>query len=158
MDVFQQQRNDAPARMAPLAKLPVFWGLEGKRVVVAGGSDAAAWKAELLAACGAEVHVYAEDLTETFGQLVGRGSEHPQGRFVHHPRMWSAEVLNGATLAVAGGRGGSASRRKGGGVQMMAAMLLGFGAALDPPQRHVAEAKDETPKGSPETGEPELDN
>ena len=63
-----------------------------------------------------------------------------------------------ATLAVAGGRGGSASRRKGGGVQMMAAMLLGFGAALDPPQRHVAEAKDETPKGSPETGEPELDN
>ncbi|MHB0952241.1 MAG: siroheme synthase CysG [Allorhizobium sp.] len=49
----------APARMAPLAKLPVFWSLEGKRVVVAGGSDAAAWKAELLAACGAEVHVYA---------------------------------------------------------------------------------------------------
>ena len=42
--------------------------------------------------------------------------------------------------------------------QMMAAMLLGFGAALDPPQRHVAEAKDETPKGSPESGEPELDD
>jgi hypothetical protein len=62
-----------------------------------------------------------------------------------------------ATLAVAGGRGRIASRRKGGGVQMMAAMLLGFGAALDPPQRHVAEAKDETPKGSPENGEPELD-
>jgi hypothetical protein len=41
---------------------------------------------------------------------------------------------------------------------MMAAMLLGFGAALDPPQRHVAEAKDETPKGSPETGEPGLDD
>ena len=101
MDVLQQQRNDAPARMAPLAKLPVFWGLEGKRVIVAGGSDAAAWKAELLAACGAEVHVYAEDLTETFGQLVRRGAEHPQGRFVHHPRMWNAEVLNGATLAVA---------------------------------------------------------
>ena len=52
----------APARMAPLAKLPVFWSLEGKRVIVAGGSDAAAWKVELLAACGAEVHVYcAED-------------------------------------------------------------------------------------------------
>ncbi len=48
----------APSRMAPLAKLPVFWSLQGKRVVVAGGSDAAAWKAELLAACGAEVHVY----------------------------------------------------------------------------------------------------
>ncbi len=63
-----------------------------------------------------------------------------------------------AALALAGGRGRGASRRKGGGVQMMAAMLFGFGAALDPPQRHVAEAKDETPKGSPETGEPELDD
>ena len=40
---------------------------------------------------------------------------------------------------------------------MMAAILFGFGAVLDPPQRHVVEAKDETPKGSPESGEPELD-
>ncbi len=63
-----------------------------------------------------------------------------------------------ATLAIAGGRGRIASRRKGGGVQMMAAMLLGFGAALDPPQRHAAEAKDETPKGSPQSGEPGLDD
>ena len=62
-----------------------------------------------------------------------------------------------ATLAVAGGRGRAKARRKGG-FQMMAAMLFGLGAVLDPPQRHVAEAKDETPKGSPETGEPELDD
>ena len=61
-----------------------------------------------------------------------------------------------ATLSVAGGRGRIASRRKGG-FQMVAAMLFGFGAVLDPPQRHVAEAKDETPKGSPGSGEPELD-
>ncbi len=62
-----------------------------------------------------------------------------------------------ATVAMAGGAGRTASGRRGG-VQMMAAMLFGFGAALDPPQRHVAEAKDETPKGSPETGEPELND
>lgn len=61
-----------------------------------------------------------------------------------------------ATVAMAGGGGRTASKRRGG-MQLMAAMLFGFGAALDPPQRHVAEAKDETPKGSPETGEPELD-
>ena len=67
-------------------------------------------------------------------------------------------LLIWATLAVAGGRGRAKARRKGGGFQMMAAVLFGFGAALDPPQRHVAEAKDETPKGSPDTGEPELDN
>ena len=58
------------------------------------------------------------------------------------------------TIAVAGGAG----RRKGAGMQMMAAMMLGLGAPLDPPQRHVAEAKGETPKGSPEAGEPELDD
>lgn len=55
-----------------------------------------------------------------------------------------------ATVAVAGGRG----RRRGGGFTAMAALLLGFGAPFDPPQRHLAEAKDETRKGSPETGEP----
>jgi hypothetical protein len=63
-----------------------------------------------------------------------------------------------ATLAVAGGRGRVASRRKGGGFPIAAAMLFGFGAVLDPPQRHAAEAKDETPKGSPESGEPELED
>ena len=63
-----------------------------------------------------------------------------------------------ATIAVARGRGRIASRRKGGGVQMMAAMIFGLGAVLDPPQRHAAETRDETPKGSPETGDPELDD
>lgn len=63
-----------------------------------------------------------------------------------------------ATVAIAGGRGRAASRGKGGGFQVMAAMLFGFGAVLDPPQRHVAEANDETPKGSPESGEPDLDD
>jgi hypothetical protein len=61
-----------------------------------------------------------------------------------------------ATVAIAGSGGRAASRRRGG-VQMMAAILFGFGAVLDPPQRHVVEAKDQTPKGSPESGEPELD-
>ena len=61
-----------------------------------------------------------------------------------------------ATLAVARGRR-TPTRRKGGGLQLMAAMLFGFGAVLDPPQRNVIEAKDEKPKGSPETGEPGLD-
>lgn len=62
-----------------------------------------------------------------------------------------------ATVAMAGGGGRTAAKRRGG-AQLMAAMLFGLGAVLDPPQRHVAEAKDETPKGSPESGEPELDD
>src|SRR5215472_5599577 len=42
-------------RMEALARLPVFFALAGKRVVVAGGNAAAAWKVELLAAAGAHV-------------------------------------------------------------------------------------------------------
>ncbi|MFB9949544.1 siroheme synthase CysG [Rhizobium puerariae] len=101
MDVLQQQRNEAPARMAPLAKLPVFWALDGKRAVVAGGSDAAAWKAELLAACGAEVHIYAGELSGTFEKLIARGAEHPQGRYIHHRHGWHADIFAGAAIAIA---------------------------------------------------------
>ena len=45
----------APARMAPLAVLPVFADLRGRPVLVAGGGEGAAWKAELVAAAGAHV-------------------------------------------------------------------------------------------------------
>ena len=52
-------RETSPTRMAELDTLPVFYRLTGKAVLVAGGTDAAAWKAELLAAAGAEVAVFA---------------------------------------------------------------------------------------------------
>lgn len=90
-----------PARMENLAKLPVFWDLDGKRVIIAGGSDAAAWKAELLAACGAIVHVYSSHLSETFEDLIQQRPEHPQSRFVHHNRSWKTSDLKGACLAIA---------------------------------------------------------
>ena len=46
-----------PARLAPLAVLPVFADLRGRPVLVAGGGEGAAWKAELLAASGADVRL-----------------------------------------------------------------------------------------------------
>ena len=59
-----------PERVGELAVLPVFYKLRGKKVVLAGGSDAAAWKGELLAASGAIVHVYAEELdTELYAEV-----------------------------------------------------------------------------------------
>lgn len=100
MDVLQRPRNDAPARMDPLSKLPVFWALEGKRVVVAGGTDAAMWKAELLAACGALVDVYAETLTEACASLVARKPDHPAARLEFHERRWTRADLRNAALAV----------------------------------------------------------
>jgi len=99
----EERSRQEPARMAALAKLPVFWSLEGKRVVVSGGSDAAAWKAELLAACGAEVHIYAptEELGEVCAALIRQGAAHPSGCFVHHNEVWQGDALAGAALAVA---------------------------------------------------------
>lgn len=61
-------------RIAPLAKLPVFLDLQGKRAVVVGDTPGAAWKVELLTAAGAEVICIERD--------------------------WRPEDLQGATIAV----------------------------------------------------------
>jgi uroporphyrin-III C-methyltransferase / precorrin-2 dehydrogenase / sirohydrochlorin ferrochelatase len=92
-----------PARMAPLAKLPVFWSLEGKPVLVAGGSDAAAWKAELLAACGAEVHVWAPqgELGEAMGALLRNPPVHTTASLVLHEAGWSGSAFDGMAIAIA---------------------------------------------------------
>ena len=101
MDVLLSPPSEAPARMEPLAKLPVFWALEGKRVIVVGGSDAAAWKAELLAACGAEVDIYSETIESGFEALLDCPCAHPAARLTHHRRPWQASDLTGATLVIA---------------------------------------------------------
>jgi uroporphyrin-III C-methyltransferase/precorrin-2 dehydrogenase/sirohydrochlorin ferrochelatase len=88
-----------PARVGTLASLPLFFPLEGRKVVLAGGSDAAAWKAELLAAAGADVHVYAEELEPAFESFVDAGGT--TGRFVLHRRPWSSKCFDGAVLAIA---------------------------------------------------------
>jgi uroporphyrin-III C-methyltransferase / precorrin-2 dehydrogenase / sirohydrochlorin ferrochelatase len=49
--------RETTARMGDLATLPVFLKLRGKTALVAGGSVGTAWKAELLAAAGAQVRL-----------------------------------------------------------------------------------------------------
>ncbi len=49
--------RETMARMGDLATLPVFLKLRGKPALVAGGSAGTAWKAELLAAAGAQVRL-----------------------------------------------------------------------------------------------------
>jgi uroporphyrin-III C-methyltransferase/precorrin-2 dehydrogenase/sirohydrochlorin ferrochelatase len=51
----ESSRQGVPARIEPLAVLPVFFSLQDRAAIVVGGSAAAAWKAELLAAAGARV-------------------------------------------------------------------------------------------------------
>lgn len=87
-----------PPRMGPLATLPVFFSLSGKRVVVAGGSAAAAWKVELIAATGATVDLYARELDPEM-QRVLASTDHP-GAIHHHPRPWSLADFSGAAMAL----------------------------------------------------------
>ncbi len=70
MSTDRQPREARPERMAPLSRLPVFFALQDKRVVLVGDGQAAAWKLELLEAAGARVEVYALD-GWTAGDLRG---------------------------------------------------------------------------------------
>jgi uroporphyrin-III C-methyltransferase/precorrin-2 dehydrogenase/sirohydrochlorin ferrochelatase len=81
-----------------LARLPVFLALDGKRAVVAGGTSAAAWKAELVSAAGANVDVYSTDPSYEMAALVGRSL---RGRLVIHRRNWEPSDLEGAAVAIA---------------------------------------------------------
>jgi uroporphyrin-III C-methyltransferase/precorrin-2 dehydrogenase/sirohydrochlorin ferrochelatase len=86
-------------RMEALARLPVFFALDGKRAVVAGGGAPSAWKAELLSAAGATVDVYADEPSEELLALV---REAPRGVIVLHRRRWGAADFAGAAIAVGG--------------------------------------------------------
>ena len=86
-----------PARMAPLARLPVFLALDGKRVVVAGGSPAAAWKAELLSAAGARVEVYAADVSDEMLLVAG---DPPRGAVVVIRRRVDGGRFEAAAVAI----------------------------------------------------------
>jgi uroporphyrin-III C-methyltransferase/precorrin-2 dehydrogenase/sirohydrochlorin ferrochelatase len=92
-----RQPSDLPVRIGAVARLPVFFGLEGKRVVVVGGSAAAAWKAELLAAAGAAVEVFAENPS---GEMIAAVAETTRGSIAVHDRPWRATDLAGSTLTV----------------------------------------------------------
>ena len=66
-----------PERMGALARLPVFYALQGKRCVLVGDGQGVEWKLELLEAAGAQVWRFAVD-------------------------AWTPEDLRGAAMAVGG--------------------------------------------------------
>jgi len=96
--VSRQPSETSPARIGPLSVLPVFFDLIGKRAVVAGGTGPAAWKAELLAAAGAEVHVYAPP-AEISGEMRRLAEREPA--VILHEQNWDAVCLAGAAVALA---------------------------------------------------------
>ncbi|WP_284178244.1 siroheme synthase CysG [Rhabdaerophilum sp. SD176] len=84
--------SQPPARIAPLATLPVFHKLQGRFVVLAGHSDGVRWKAELLAAAGAEVRLFAPPgaFAEPFADARIRLQDRP----------WKPADFAGAALAI----------------------------------------------------------
>jgi uroporphyrin-III C-methyltransferase/precorrin-2 dehydrogenase/sirohydrochlorin ferrochelatase len=80
--------------MQPLETLPVFFDLHGRRVLVLGGSEAAAWKADLLAATGASVDVFAPDACAKMRDIVAA-----RHNIALHERRWAENDFLGAALA-----------------------------------------------------------
>jgi uroporphyrin-III C-methyltransferase / precorrin-2 dehydrogenase / sirohydrochlorin ferrochelatase len=93
------RRSQRAPRMEPLARLPIFLALDGKRAVVAGDGPAVAWKAELLSAAGADVVVFAKCPCE---ELHALAAQPPRGAIVLQHRAWQAGDFCGAAVAVAG--------------------------------------------------------
>ena len=91
--------SQAPTpRIGPLSRLPVFFALEGKRAIVAGGGAPAAWKAELLSAAGARVEVFTLEPGE---ELRALAAAPPNGPIVLNGRAVAAGDFAGAAIAVA---------------------------------------------------------
>lgn len=87
--------TDERAPMQGLASLPVFFDLSGRRSLLAGGSPAAVWKAELLQATGAGVDVYCASPSPEMRALALRA---PAITLI--ARDWREADFDGAAIAI----------------------------------------------------------
>ncbi|MGC2225253.1 MAG: NAD(P)-dependent oxidoreductase, partial [Methylocella sp.] len=97
-EIFSPSGKDEEDRgplMRGLACLPVFFSLAGKRVVLAGSSNAVLWKAELCQAAGATLDVFS---SSPCSGLVALARRCPLVGLVS--RRIEAEDFRGAALAI----------------------------------------------------------
>ncbi|WP_109795836.1 siroheme synthase CysG [Minwuia thermotolerans] len=69
---WRQKPSDNLDRIGQLAVLPLFFKLDGRAVLAAGGTEAMAWKLELLLAAGAQPVIAASVLSEEVAALAAR--------------------------------------------------------------------------------------
>ncbi len=93
----RRPRETRPGRMEKLARLPVFYALEGKGILLAGGSAAAAWKAELLAATGAHLIICADEIEPEMQAVI---DDPPAGSITLLHRRWQASDMAGLAMAI----------------------------------------------------------
>ncbi len=98
MSAYRKPSETKATRMGSLARLPVFFALEGKRALVAASGIGAAWKVELLAAAGARVDVYAPKAGADLLELADDATLGPKIEI--HARNWCEEDFAGAVMAV----------------------------------------------------------
>ena len=111
MSAVEDRHDPSPAhppRMQALARLPIFLALAGKRALVAGTGAPVAWKAELLAAAGADVAVFAERPCE---ELRAIPAHPPRAAIALQQRAWRIEDFAGAAVAVGGFEGAAEAER-----------------------------------------------
>lgn len=84
-------------KIAPLSVLPVFFNLQGARALLVGGSDGAAWKAELLLAAGAKLKLIAQNVDVTMQALI----DDPSHDITFYEREWREGDFKDARLALA---------------------------------------------------------
>jgi uroporphyrin-III C-methyltransferase/precorrin-2 dehydrogenase/sirohydrochlorin ferrochelatase len=97
MHIVTRQPGEAQRpRLSALSTLPVFYTLTGKRVLLAGGSEAAAWKAELLAATGATVEVATPE-SELSEEMLGLATS---GQITLLNGHWTVIAWTGYAMAV----------------------------------------------------------
>lgn len=80
--------------MQPLETLPVFFPLAGKRVVVVGVGEGAAWKVDLAAATGAQICVFSPDPCEKIEEIAAE-----RANVTLHKRAATPADFEGAALA-----------------------------------------------------------
>ncbi|MDE3175196.1 MAG: siroheme synthase [Pseudomonadota bacterium] len=80
--------------MNPLASLPAFLKLAGRKVVLAGDGEPTAWKVELLAATGADLRLFSAAPVEKLAASAARAG------VAILPRGWREADLDGALVGV----------------------------------------------------------
>lgn len=93
----REPETTSARRIERLATLPLFHKLDGRKVVLTGSGEGALWKAELLAAAGADLVILAGDAADLFEPLA---SDPPAGRVTVIERGWQPADLDGAAIAV----------------------------------------------------------